>query len=184
MMREELWFCKWGEALVMGQFEIGVFAGLLPISCPMIIAGCEFEHVCNIEPVRDKDGTVRVFMTQDRYQNARSLPLNRYGAGPFCKFKVPNRFQASGVYALTVGDEVRYVGECTNLSARFNAGYGNISPKNCFKGGQETNCRLNNLVYTAVQAGGRISLWFFKTADYKSMEAALRSTLTAAWNRV
>jgi hypothetical protein len=45
------------------------------------------------------------------------------------------------------------------LSARFNAGYGNISPKNCFKGGQETNCRVNNLVHSAALAGERISTY-------------------------
>ena len=150
----------------------------------MRISGYEFEHICDIEPARDKDGLVRQFMPQGRYKNTRNLPLNHYGAGPYCKFKIPSRLRGSGVYALTVDNEVRYVGECANLSARFNVGYGNISPKNCFKGGQETNCRLNNLVYLAAQGGGHISLWFFRTADFKSLEAALRSTLNASWNRV
>jgi hypothetical protein len=151
----------------------------------MKIAGYEFDHVCDIEPTREPGGSVQRFMPQDRYQNARSLPLNRYGAGPFCKFKIPGgRYQTSGVYVLTIDGEVRYVGECANLWARFNAGYGNISPKNCFKHGQETNCRLNNLVQTVAQAGGRISLWFFRAADRKSMEATLRSTLNPAWNLV
>jgi hypothetical protein len=53
-----------------------------------------------------------------------------------------------------------------------------------FKGGQETNCCLNNLVYSAAGAGGQISLLFFQTADYKAMEAALRSALKCAWNRI
>jgi hypothetical protein len=83
-----------------------------------------------------------------------------------------------------VDEELRYVGECASLSARFNAGYGNISPRNCFKGGQETNCRLNNLIYMAATAGGHISLWFFQTADYESVEAFLRTTLDPAWNQV
>ena len=150
----------------------------------MIIAGYEFEHICDIEPARETDGSVRRFMPQDRYENFRNLPLNNYGAGPFCKFTIPSRFRSCGVYVLTIDDEVRYVGECANLSSRFNAGYGNISLKNCFKGGQETNCRLNNLVYLAAQAGGHISLWFFRPADFKSLEAALRTTLNASWNRV
>ena len=150
----------------------------------MRIADREFEHICDIEPARGTDGSVLQFMPQDRYNNARNIPLNKYGTGPFCKFKIPNRFQASGVYVLTINDEVRYVGECANLSARFNTGYGNISPKNCFKGGQETNCRLNNLVCRTAEVGGHISLWFFRTADYKSLEAGLRFTLNPAWNRV
>lgn len=85
---------------------------------------------------------------------------------------------------LTVDGVPQYVGECANLSARFNAGYGNISPKNCFKGGQETNCRLNNLLYSAFVASLRISLWFFQTTDYKSVELALRGTLRLTWNRI
>jgi hypothetical protein len=123
-------------------------------------------------------------MPQQRYQNARALPLNRYGSGPFCKFRISNRFQVSGVYVLTVDGAPQYVGECANLSARFNAGYGNISPKNCFKGGQETNCRLNNRLHAALLAGQRISLWFFQTVEYKSIEATLRRTLNPTWNRI
>ena len=150
----------------------------------MKFADYEFEHVCDIEPLRGTDGSLTQFMPQNRYRNARNLPLNRYGAGPFCKFKVPNRFQISGVYILAVDKEPRYVGECANLSVRFNAGYGNISPKNCFKGGQETNCRLNNLLYATLLAGRHISLWFLQTADYKSVETKLRFALNPTWNRI
>jgi hypothetical protein len=150
----------------------------------MKIGEYEFSHVGDIEPVREPDETVRQFLPQDRYVNARNISLNQYGAGPFCKFTIPNHFRTSGVYVLTIDNDIRYVGECANLSARFNAGYGNISPRNCFRGGQETNCRLNNLVYLAAAAGEKISLWFFQTADYKAMEAALRATLNLAWNRI
>ena len=150
----------------------------------MRIADCEFEYVCDVEPSRDSDGLVRQFMPQDRYRNVRRLPLNKYGHGPFCKFQIPNRFQCSGVYVLAIDANVLYIGECVNLSRRFNAGYGNISPKNCFKGGQETNCRLNNLIYTSAQTGNHISLWLFKTTEYKSVESTLRRSLNAGWNRV
>ena len=144
----------------------------------------EFEYVCDIAPLRETDGSMRQHMPQERYKNARNLPLNRYGAGPFCKFTIPRRFKVNGVYVLTVDGALMYVGECANFSARFNAGYGNISPKNCFKGGQETNCRLNNLLYMALLADRRISLWFFQTADYKSVEVAMRRNLNPPWNRV
>ena len=150
----------------------------------MNIAGRKFEFVDDIEPVRDADGSVREFMPQSQYKNTRNLPLNKYGAGPFCKFKITNRLPVSGVYVLSINGTICYVGECAKLSARFNAGYGNISPKNCFRGGQETNCRLNNLVYLAAVAGERVSLWFFKTDDYKATEAAMRSTMKLIWNRV
>jgi hypothetical protein len=69
-----------------------------------------------------------------------------------------------------------------HLSNRFNAGYGNISPRNCFKDGQETNCRLNNLILETTQAGKRVSLWLCRTADHKAVERVLFGTLQLAWN--
>ncbi len=128
----------------------------------MNIDGYHFQYVSDIEPARDADGLLLTMMPQSRYQNRRGLGLNSYGAGPFCKFRISSRYQLSGVYLVTSNDEIRYVGECTNLSSRFNNGYGNISPKNCFKGGQETNCRLNNLVYQAATAGQRARSGFFR----------------------
>lgn len=148
------------------------------------IAGYMFLPVCNIEPVRATDASVQSFMPQSRYAKAATVPINRYGAGPFCKFSIPRNLRASGVYALTVQGDVFYIGECADFSSRFNNGYGNISPKNCFKGGQETNCRLNNLVYVAAMAGEVIRLWFLPTTEYKSVEAHLRQTLKPVWNRV
>jgi hypothetical protein len=40
------------------------------------------------------------------------------------------------------------------------------------------------MAISAFLAGQRLSLWFFQTADYKSVELALRSTLRVTWNRV
>jgi len=150
----------------------------------MNIAGYEFIYICNIEPVRADDGSVQHFMPQARYQNAHRHALHRYGSGPFCKFKIPSRIPSCGVYALAVAGEILYVGECENLMKRFNYQYGNISPRNCFKNGRETNCRLNSLIYSKVQQGKHISLYFFQTSNYKSVESSLRSTLKPAWNLI
>jgi hypothetical protein len=149
----------------------------------MMIVGYDFSFVCAIETTKEADGSVRQFTPQGLYRNVRNLPLNRWGEGPFCKFRIKGP-AGCGVYALSVGTEVRYVGECANLLKRFNAGYGNISPRNCYKGGQETNCRLNNLVYLAALGGECITLWFFETPDFKRVESYLRSTLRPIWNRV
>jgi len=150
----------------------------------MRVAGFDFERICDLEPLRDANGFLRSFMPQDRYKNSRNLPLNKYGSGPFCKFQIPSSRRDSGVYLLTEGDEVRYVGECKNLGSRFNMGYGNISPKNCFRGGQETNCRLNSLIYEAARRADRVTLWFLRNNDHKSIEKALRRALNPPWNRV
>lgn len=147
------------------------------------VAGYDFAFVTDITPRRSADGAVEALFPQFRYANARGEPLNSYGAGPFCKFRIPLSYRESGVYCIVAGDDLKYIGECANLSARFNAGYGNISPKNCFKGGQETNCRLNNLIYTTATIGEELTLWFYRTPEYKALETTLRSTLRAPWNR-
>jgi hypothetical protein len=147
------------------------------------IGGYEFHKVCALEVERDSAGAVKKFMPQDRYAQAATTPLNSYGKGPFVKFKIPRALKASGVYALTVDGTIKYIGEASNLSSRFNMGYGNISPRNCYKGGQETNCRLNNLIYHQVVDGRDTTTWFHKTVDYKKIEAELRRTQHLEWNK-
>lgn len=154
------------------------------VTAPREFDGRHFEYVCDIEPEREEAGSFRVHMPQDRYAKRADVPLNRYGAGPFGKFKIPRNYKISGVYALTIDGELKYVGEAANLSARYNAGYGNISPKNCYKGGQETNCRLNNLIFEAVSNGSVVGLWFHPTDNYKALELELRANLTPEWNRI
>jgi len=58
-----------------------------------------------------------------------------------------------------------------------------ISPRICFVGGQETNCRINNLIYLEISTGQEKSLWFHYTLDYKSIEAQLRAALLPSWNK-
>lgn len=160
---------KAGEAVVSSYVEFG---------------GRPFAHVCKIELELDDQGLVREHMPQDRYAKKQQYPLNRYGEGPFGKFKIPRHLRQSGVYALLVDGNLKYIGEAADLSARYNAGYGNISPKNCYKGGQETNCRLNSLIFKAVQSGSNVDLWFHPTDDYKILEAELRGALVLEWNRI
>jgi hypothetical protein len=62
-------------------------------------------------------------------------------------------------------------------------GYGIISPRNCFIGGQETNCRLNNLILLAARGGAKLSLWFLPTDEYKGVEHELRASEKPEWNR-
>lgn len=146
--------------------------------------GAQFDYVCTIELEREESGVFREHMPQERYAKRDEVPLNRYGSGPFGKFKIPRNFKVPGVYALTIDGALKYVGEAANLSARYNAGYGNISPKNCYKGGQETNCRLNNLIYGAVSQGAIVELWFHPTDGYKALEIELRANLKPEWNRI
>ena len=149
----------------------------------MIIGTYNFIKVCNLSPERDEKGNLKTFMPQSRYSNQKSLPLNKYGHGPFCKFKIPSTYKTSGVYAIVANDEIKYIGECVNLSSRYNMGYGIISPRNCFKGGQETNCRINNLILQETSQSNHLYLWFFETDDYKNIESPLLSNRNPEWNK-
>ena len=144
--------------------------------------GYNFQFVCDIEPQLDESGTPRAFMPQSVYHNISNLPLNSYGGGPFCQFRIPSEFSQAGVYAVYVKDELTYVGECENLSKRWNFGYGNISPRNCFAGGRSTNCRVNNLILSAYKSGSKIKLFFHPTDDRFNVETVLIQKLAPLWN--
>lgn len=141
-----------------------------------------FSYVCTIEPTRDVAGSVQQFLPQANFSKKGEVPLHLYGHGPFCKFRVSNSLRHQGVYTLTVDGNPYYVGECIDLSSRYNAGYGQISPRNCYEGGQRTNCRVNNLIYEATQQGRRVELWFFGTEKRKAVEAELIPRLNPKWN--
>jgi hypothetical protein len=148
------------------------------------MGGYDFQFICTIEPEKGPNGKVLTFMPQTSFVNNNGLPLNKYGNGPFCKFKIPRNIEYPGVYALTDASGVKYIGECVALSSRYNMGYGNISPRNCFVGGQETNCRINNLILRQISAGSEITLWFLNTSNYKSLESQLRELLSPSWNKI
>jgi hypothetical protein len=147
-----------------------------------VIGGCSFRFIIQIALSRDASGNVIRLMPQSRYANTQNLPLHNYGGGPFCRFRIPNNLRLEGVYALCVDESIRYIGECLNLSARFNSGYGEISPRNCYRGGQPTNCRVNGLVLSSTDRSETLNLWFHPTVNRKTVERQLRVLLHPPWN--
>ncbi len=152
------------------------------------IAGYMFLHVGRIRPERDRRGAAIDEMPQSRYRNERDLPLHKYGRGPFGRIRIPKGWWGSGVYVLTNGDgRALYVGECQNLQSRWNDGFGRISPKNCYQGGQETNCRINSLIHQGTTTEENFVLWFYPVNGGKRAREAVESELIAAlkppWNR-
>ncbi|HSH59103.1 MAG TPA: hypothetical protein VK988_05570 [Acidimicrobiales bacterium] len=140
-------------------------------------------HVGTLEPDRTPHGEVVEFTPQDRYENRARFALHGWGAGPFCRFRVPGAPAVEGVYILTSEGEVRYVGEAVSLRDRWGlAGYGSIQPRNCFTGGQPTNCKVNSLVLRSVQAGRQLDLYFVEVEDRKAVEAELIGQLGPPWN--
>jgi hypothetical protein len=148
----------------------------------LIADGMRFGPVCRIEPERDENGHIVVHTPQDRYANAGTAVRNRHGNGPFCRFRIPAQPTGPGVYAILVDGIVRYIGICHDLPRRWNAGYGNISPKNCYRGGQSTNCKVNHHIYEAAVAGRAVELWFCPTREAKATESRLIRALRPHWN--
>ena len=157
----------------------------------MEIGRTSFTYVCAISPT-SKQGKIVECRPAERYKNERGLKLNRYGNGPFCKFRIPKHhsklgsLQTAGVYALVdQSGIVLYIGSCVALSDRF-YGYGQISPRNCYEGGQLTNCRINNLILKSVKQGCPILLFFHPTPDGEGanhLEATLLNTIHPSWNK-
>ena len=145
--------------------------------------GYEFVHAAAIEPVRGRDGAPLEFMPQSRYAHAETTRLNRYGEGPFCRFDVRGLPPASGVYAVTVDDGLAYVGIAVDLARRWGPmGYANISPRNCFVGGQSANCKLNQYILLAAREGQRVELWIHEDPDPAPIETSLIRRLNPPWN--
>ena len=138
----------------------------------MVLGGYTFIYVGNLELKRDKNGDIIIDTPQVRYNNSRGIALHEYGCGGFCRFRLPNATDVSGVYVWVVDGTPIYIGETRKLKTRFNNGYGRISPRNCFKGGQKTNCRMNKLAKDICHEK-IIKIYFLQTNDYKKIEKEL-----------
>lgn len=139
-----------------------------------------------IDVERDAGGTIKRFQPQGDYAGRDEVPLSRYGAGSFCSFRVPDGISRPGVYLIVTGDRLAYVGECQNFSQRFKTGYGQISPKNCYKGGQETNCRVNKLILKCAESAWAIDVHFLEAVEPEqrfSLETACIAAYAPPWNR-
>ena len=148
----------------------------------------DFELIGTIDPTRNEDGAIEEYFPQHRYRDAATARLHAYGEGPFCRFSVARGITRGGLYIITVNEAPVYAGECENLSKRYDStGYGGISPRNCFHGGQPTNCRINALILAEAKCGSTIELWFHPTSGEKTdrlgAETDLIQSLRPIWNR-
>lgn len=143
----------------------------------------EFEYVCDIIPETDDNGNIIEYYPQDLYSKKEFVQLHEYGKGPFCRFKIPACWTGKeGVYCIYSDGQLVYVGECMDLSKRFNMGYGNISPRNCFKYGQQTNCKVNNFILNEIKQGRSVKLYFLETEKRFETEKELIEKFHPPWN--
>jgi hypothetical protein len=143
------------------------------------LAGLEFWLVGSLEIQRNATGTLEEYS----YSFPEGQRTNPYAAGPFCRFGLPAAPSAEGVYAIFVEEELKYIGECVDLAARFGPrGYGLISPRNIHNDGQSTNCKINSRVLAAAKEGHVAQVWFHATSYRKEAEIFLMRALNPSWN--
>jgi hypothetical protein len=132
-----------------------------------------FGFVTRITPLTDDSGKLCLYRPHIRYKG-KGMALLDFGEGPFCKFSISSDWAGiSGVYAIFADDKLLYIGRTVDFRKRFSAGYGNISPRNCYVGGQSTNCKLNHLILREILSDKHINLFFAETTDYDRIEHTL-----------
>ena len=75
--------------------------------------------------------------------------LNDHGDNVFCDFSIAKTIpsMAKGIYCFAIDEAIKYIGRSHDpFEKRLNQGYGHISPKNCYRDGQSTNCHVNSLI--------------------------------------
>lgn len=111
--------------------------------------------------------------------------LNTYGDLEYSIFSLKDKqhYNLKGVYFYYLDHELKYIGRCRDsMQKRINNGYGSISPKNCFKDGQSTNCKLNALI---TKYKDKIDLKIFSMNNEKEievLESMLIAERTPEWN--
>lgn len=148
------------------------------------LLGYTFQLIQELDPARNPSGTIKEFFPQEEYTRKDTTPLNKYGKGPFCRFSLRKKgfWGIGGVYALVDSSGLLYIGQTINFEQRFNTGYGNISPRNCYIGGQSTNCKINTMILNKYLDGERIDLFFYETPNYNNVEAELIEILKPPYN--
>ncbi|MDE7406061.1 MAG: hypothetical protein K2M89_04245 [Clostridiales bacterium] len=133
--------------------------------------------------IPNQDGSF-YYLPQKNYNNKNHYPyINDIDETTlFCKFK-PNLPKTKGVYLwVDDEDEIIYIGEGENLYSRFNNGYGNISPRNCYKGGQSTNVKMNRVALSYFNNNRTIDIYVCETNEHKRIEHELLSVINTQYN--
>ncbi len=152
-----------------------------PESETVMACGYEFHFVQYLIPKCDTKGNILKYYPQNKYNNEKGLPLSYHGKGAFCRFSI-NAGDWPGVYLWVIDGQIIYIGETINLQQRFNKGYGTISPRNCYIGGQNTNCKMNKIILDYHELGKIISLYFYPTMEYKLVELELLKNVNTLYN--
>lgn len=113
--------------------------------------------------------------------------LNPYGDLFYCKFKMEETPLAKykGIYMYKCNGIIKYIGRVKgdyDFYQRINAGYANISPKNCYIDGQATNCHINAMIN---RIGGEVKFYIMpldNDEEICSLERQLIEEKQPEWN--
>lgn len=179
-------FIDWNHNNKIDPADIGISMALSdPETTDSVqIGDYIFKFVQELVPEKTLLGKIKTFNPKQHYAKKGSKPLNKYGNGPFCRFSIKSSAysHARGVYALLDDDGLLYIGQTVNLEQRYNHGYGNIEPVNCYAGGQSTNCKINSMVLQKYLSGMHVYLFFYETAEYDRIEHELIDALNPPYN--
>lgn len=143
----------------------------------------KFNKFCTIELIVNSENGTIYYRPQLQYNNVKHYPYleNVDDNTKFCKFK-PNLPDVSGLYIWVVNDEIVYIGEAVSLKDRFNNGYGQISPRNCFKGGQSTNIRMNMYALSEYEKNNHIDIYICESTNHVALETELLKRINTKCN--
>ncbi|MCW5876916.1 MAG: hypothetical protein KIS85_08545 [Anaerolineales bacterium] len=111
--------------------------------------------------------------------------LNSYGDMEYCNFSIETKqvMDKKGLYLYVVNEEIIYIGSCvSSFRQRINSGYGRISPKNCYRDGQATNCKINSQL---AKTNGDFELYICPRTNNEeilSLEKVLIQRYLPKWN--
>ena len=109
--------------------------------------------------------------------------LNKYGDEVFCRFSISEHLKSMGLYCFVMGGAVTYIGRSHDpFGKRINQGYGNISPKNCYRDGQATNCHLNSLIAGHCEQLALYICTLTNDAEIDALEKVLIRQYQPEWN--
>ena len=147
------------------------------------LLGHTFVWTAAVEVEIGSDDRPSEYKPHSRYAKAKTAKLHKHGAGPFCRMNLTGLPTVSGVYLVTINNEITYIGKTVNLAERWGPrNYAAISPRNCFKGGQSTNCKINHRILLAKREGTPVYLWFLETDNISEVEKHLIDELNPPWN--
>lgn len=163
------------------QKSLNPFSTSSCVAKTLDVCGYTFTYIQDIIPECDSNGNVKKYYPQNEYDNKSGLPLLYHGKGAFCRFSI-EADNLPGVYLWVIDGQIIYIGETAGLKQRFNTGYGYILPRNCYAGGQSTNCKMNKVVLGNFERGKVINLYFYQTTDYKRVELELLNKIYTPYN--